>query len=206
MQKLAILISGRGSNMEAILKSIKRKKIPIVPAVIISNKPNAAGLKIAQRLGVKTEVVESSGFKGERWDYDKKIVVVLEKYAVTPKNGLVCLAGFMRIISPQFIRKYKNHIMNIHPALLPSFPGLHAQRQTVEYGSKFSGCTVHFVEDGIDTGPIIIQDVVKVKDDDTEESLSKRILAKEHKIYPEAVRLYAKGKIKVSGRRTIIKS
>jgi len=205
MQKLAILISGRGSNMEAILKSIKRKKIPIVPAVVISNKPNAAGLKIAQRFGVKTEVVESSGFKGERWDYDKKIVSVLEKYGVTPKNGLVCLAGFMRIISPQFIRKYKNHIMNIHPALLPSFPGLHAQRQTVEYGSKFSGCTVHFVEDGIDTGPIIIQDVVKVKDDDTEESLSKRILSKEHKIYPEAVRLYAKGKIKVSGRRTIIK-
>jgi phosphoribosylglycinamide formyltransferase-1 len=206
MQKLAILISGRGSNMEAILKSIKRKKIPIVPAVVISNKPNAAGLKIAQRFGVKTEVVESSGFKGERWDYDKKIVSVLEKFDVTPKNGLVCLAGFMRIISPQFIRKYKNHIMNIHPALLPSFPGLHAQRQTVEYGSKFSGCTVHFVEDGVDTGPIIIQEVVKVKDDDTEESLSKRILAKEHKIYPEAVRLYAKGKIKVSGRRTIIKS
>jgi len=206
MQKLAILISGRGSNMEAILKSIKRKKIPIVPAVVISNKPNAAGLKIAQRLGVKTEVVDSLGFKGERWDYDKKIVSLLEKYGVTPKNGLVCLAGFMRIISPQFIRKYKNHIMNIHPALLPSFQGLHAQRQTVEYGSKFSGCTVHFVEDGIDTGPIIIQDVVKVKDDDTEENLSKRILAKEHKIYPEAVRLYAKGKIKVSGRRTIIKS
>jgi len=206
MQKLAILISGRGTNMEAILKSIKRKKIPIVPAVVISNKPNAAGLKIAQRLGVKTEVVDSLGFKGERWDYDKKIVSLLEKYGVTPKNGLVCLAGFMRIISPQFIRKYKNHIMNIHPALLPSFQGLHAQRQTVEYGSKFSGCTVHFVEDGIDTGPIIIQDVVKVKDDDTEENLSKRILAKEHKIYPEAVRLYAKGKIKVSGRRTIIKS
>ena len=206
MQKLAILISGRGSNMEAILKSIKRKKIPIVPAVVISNKPNAGGLKIAQRLGVKTEVVDSSEFKGDRWDYDKKIVSVLEKYGVTPKNGLVCLAGFMRIISPQFIRKYKNHIMNIHPALLPSFLGLHAQRQTVEYGSKFSGCTVHFVDDGIDTGPIIIQDVVKVKDDDTEVSLSKRILAKEHKIYPEAVRLYAKGKIKVLGRRTKIKS
>ncbi len=192
--------------MESILKSIKKKKIPINPAVVISNKANALGLEIAKKLGVKTEVIISKNFKGSRWHYDKKVISVLKKHGVTPTNGLVCLAGFMRIISPQFIRKYKNHIMNIHPALLPSFPGLHAQRQTVEYGSKFSGCTVHFVEDGVDTGPIIIQEVVKVKDDDTEESLSKRILAKEHRIYPEAVRLYAKGKIKVSGRRTIIKS
>ena len=206
MQKLAILISGRGSNMEAILKNLKKKKIPITPSIVISNKPNAAGLKIAQKLGVKTEVVESSGFKGDRWDYDKKIVAVLEKNGVTPKNGLICLAGFMRIISPQFIKKYKNRIMNIHPALLPSFPGLHAQKQTVEYGSKFSGCTVHFVDAGVDTGPIIIQSIVKVKDNDTEASLSKRILSHEHKIYPEAVRLFAKGKIKISGRRTIIKS
>jgi len=191
--------------MEAILKAIKKKKIPIKPAVVISNQPDAEGLKIAKRLGVKTEIVESAGFKGDRWDYDKKIVSVLTKYGVTQKNGLVCLAGFMRIISPQFIRKYKNKIMNIHPALLPAFPGLHAQKQAVKYGAKYSGCTVHFVDDGVDTGPVILQLVVQVKDNDTEDTLSKRILAKEHQAYPEAVRLFAEKKIQISGRRTIIK-
>ena len=206
MLNLAILISGRGSNMEAILKSIKRKKIHINPAVVIANKPDAAGLKIAKRLGVKTEVVDSSDYKGKRVEYDKKIISVLNKYGVTPKNGLVCLAGFMRIISPQFVRKYKNRMMNIHPALLPSFPGLNAQEQTIKFGAKFSGCTVHFADEGVDTGPIIIQAIIKVKDDDTKESLSKRILVKEHIIYPQAVKLFAENKIKMSGRRTIIKN
>jgi phosphoribosylglycinamide formyltransferase 1 len=205
LQNLAILISGRGSNMEAILKAIKKKKIPIKPVVVISNKPSAKGLKIAKRLGVKTEVVESTGFKGDRWDYDKKIVSVLTKYGVTQKNGLVCLAGFMRIISPNFIRRYKNKIMNIHPALLPAFPGLHAQKQAVKFGAKYSGCTVHFVDEGVDTGPVILQLVIPVKDNDTEDTLSKRILAKEHQAYPEAVRLFAEKKIRISGRRTIIK-
>ena len=191
--------------MEAILKSIKRKKIPINPKVVISNKPDARGLKIAQKLGVKTEVIQSVGLKGDRWKYDKKIVSVLTKYDVTPKNGLICLAGFMRIISPQFIRKYKNRIMNIHPALLPSFPGLHAQKQAVKYGAKYSGCTVHFVDEGIDTGPVIVQAVVKVNDNDTEKTLSKRILVKEHQMYPEAIRLFAEKKIRITGRRTIIK-
>ncbi|MDP3780490.1 MAG: phosphoribosylglycinamide formyltransferase [Nitrosopumilaceae archaeon] len=202
MLNLAILISGRGSNMEAILKAIKKKKIPVNPAVVISNKPDAKGLKIAKKLGVKTEVVDSQDFKGDRLEYDKKIITVLEKYNITPENGLVCLAGFMRIISPEFIRKYKNRIMNIHPALLPSYPGLHAQRQALEGGAKYSGCTVHFADEKVDHGPIILQSVVKVKDDDTEESLSKRILAQEHKIYPEAVRLFALGKLKVVGKRT----
>jgi phosphoribosylglycinamide formyltransferase 1 len=205
LQNLAILISGRGSNMEAILKSIKKKKIPINPRVVISNKPDAEGLKIAQKLGIKTEVIESVRMKGDRWEYDKKIVSVLTKYGVTSKSGLVCLAGFMRIISPQFIRKYKNRIMNIHPALLPSFPGLHAQLQAVKYGAKYSGCTVHFVDDGVDTGPVIIQAVVKVEDNDTEKTLSKRILEKEHQMYPEAVRLFAEKKIRISGRKAIIK-
>ncbi len=191
--------------MESILKAIKKKKIPIKPAVIISNQPNAKGLKIAKRLGVQTEVVESAGFKGSRWDYDKKIVAILTRYGVTQKNGLVCLAGFMRIISPQFIRRYKNKIMNIHPALLPSFPGLHAQLQAVKYGAKYSGCTVHFVDEGVDTGPVILQLVVPVKNNDTEGTLSKRILAKEHEAYPEAVRLFAEKKIRISGRRAIIK-
>ncbi|MEK6966760.1 MAG: phosphoribosylglycinamide formyltransferase [Thermoproteota archaeon] len=202
MLNLAILISERGSNMEAILKAIKKKKIPVNPAVVISNKPDAKGLNIAKKLGVKTEVVDSQDFKGERSEYDKKIITILEKYGVTPENGLVCLAGFMRIISPEFIRKYKNRIMNIHPALLPAYPGLHAQRQALEGGAKYSGCTVHFADEEVDHGPIILQSVVKVKDDDTEESLSKRILAQEHKIYPEAVRLFALGKLKVVGKRT----
>jgi len=192
--------------MEAILKSIKKKKIPINPAVVISNKSDAAGLKIAKKLGVNTEVVDSSQYKGKRLEYDKKLMLILNKYGVTSKNGLVCLAGFMRIISPQFVRKYKNRILNIHPALLPSFSGLQAQEQAIKYGAKYSGCTVHFADEGVDSGPIIIQAVVKVKDSDTEGSLSKRILTKEHEIYPQAVKLFAEGKIKVSGRRTIIKN
>ena len=188
--------------MEAILKTIRKKKIPANPAVVISNKPDAKGLRIAKNLGVKTEVVDSQDFKGDRAEYDKKIIKVLEKYGVTPENGLVCLAGFMRIISPEFIRKYKNRIMNIHPALLPAYPGLYAQKQALEGGAKYSGCTVHFADEKVDHGPIILQSVVRVKDDDTEESLSKRILAQEHKIYPEAVRLFAFGKLKVVGKRT----
>ncbi len=206
MLNLAILISGRGSNMEAILKSIKKKKIPINPAVVISNKSDAAGLKIAKKLGVNTEVLDGLEYKGKRLEYDKKLMLILNKYGVTSKNGLVCLAGFMRIISPQFVRKYKNRILNIHPALLPSFSGLQAQEQAIKYGAKYSGCTVHFADKEVDTGPIIIQAVVKVKDNDTEGSLSKRILTKEHEIYPQAVKLFAEGKIKVSGRRTIIKN
>ena len=187
--------------MEAILKTIKNKKIPIKPAVVISNSSNARGLKIAKKLGVETEIIVSKGFKGNRWDYDKKIITVLQKHGVTPKNGIVCLAGFMRIISPQFIRKYKNKILNMHPALLPAFPGLNAQKQAIEYGAKYSGCTVHFVDDGVDTGPIIIQSIVKINKNDTEETLTKKILRQEHKIYPEAVRLLAEKKIRVYGRR-----
>lgn len=190
--------------MEYILKSIKRKKIPINPAVVVSNKPNAKGLEIAKKLGVKTHVIESKGFIGTRWDYDKQIISILKKNGVTPKKGLICLAGFMRIISPEFVKKYKHRIMNIHPALLPAFPGLDAQKQAVEYGAKYSGCTVHFVDTGVDTGPIILQATVKVKDQDTEQSLAKRIISKEHKIYPEAVKLFAENKIKIKGRKTII--
>ncbi len=190
--------------MESILKAIKKKRIPINPAIVISNKPEAKGLKIAEKLGIKTIVIESKDFKGSRWQYDKKIIAALTENGVTPRNGLVCLAGFMRIISPEFVKKYKNRIINIHPALLPAFPGLDSQKQALDYGSKVSGCTVHFVDDGMDTGPVIIQAVVKVKENDTEESLSKRILKEEHRIYPEAVNLIAKKKIRVSGRRTIV--
>ena len=190
--------------MESILKSIKKKKIPINPAVVISNKPNAKGLKIAKKLGINTEIIESKNFKGSRVQYDKKVIAALTKHGVTPRNGLVCLAGFMRIISPQFVKKYKNRMINIHPALLPAFPGLDSQKQALEHGAKYSGCTVHFVDSGMDTGPIIIQAVVKVKENDSVKSLSKRILKEEHKIYPEAVNLFARKKIRVLGRRTII--
>ena len=190
--------------MESILKSIKRKKIPINPAIVISNRPDAKGIKIAQKFGVKTAIIESKGFKGSRWEYDKQIISELKKHGVTPRNGLVCLAGFMRIISPEFVKSYKNKIINIHPALLPAFPGLDAQKQAVDYGSKYSGCTVHFVDSGVDTGPIILQEVVKVDHKDTEKSLAKKILAKEHKIYPEAVRLIVEKKVRISGRKTII--
>jgi phosphoribosylglycinamide formyltransferase-1 len=190
--------------MEYILKSIRKNKIPITPIIVISNKSDAKGLGIAKKLGVKTEIIESRGIKGGSWDYDKKIVAVLEKHNVTQKNGLICLAGFMRIMSLEFIRHFKGRIMNIHPAILPSFPGLHSQKQALDHGAKYSGCTVHFVDEGVDTGPIILQAVIRVKDDDTEETLSKRILAKEHRIYPEAVRLFAEGRIKIIGRKTII--
>ncbi len=190
--------------MESILKSIKRKNIPINPAVVISNRSDAKGLKIAKKLGINTEVIESKNFKGSRVQYDKKIIASLTKYGVTPRNGLVCLAGFMRIISPQFVKKYKNRMINIHPALLPAFPGLDSQKQALDHGVKYSGCTVHFVYTEMDTGPIIIQAIVKIKKNDTKESLSKRILKEEHRIYPEAVNLFARKKIKVSGRKTII--
>ena len=187
--------------MKAILEAIKKQKIPIRPTVVISNKSTASGLKIARKLGVQTEIVESKGFQGSRWEYDKKIISVLKKYQVTPKNGLICLAGFMRIISPEFIKKYKNCVLNIHPAILPAFPGLDAQKQAIDHGVKYSGCTVHFADDGVDSGPIIVQAIVKVKDDDTEETLAKRILSKEHKAYSEAVKLIAENKIKVVGRK-----
>ena len=190
--------------MESILKSIKNKKIPINPSIVISNKHDAPGLKIAEKLGINVEVIESKGFKGSRAEFDKKIITVLTKYGVTPRNGLVCLAGFMRIISPEFVKKYKNRIINIHPALLPAFPGLDSQKQALEYGAKYSGCTVHFVDAGMDTGPVIIQAIVKVKENDTVESLSKKILKEEHRIYPEAVNLFARKKIKVTKRKTVI--
>jgi len=190
--------------MESILKSIKTKKIPINPAVVISNKIDAKGLAIAKKMGVNVEVVESKNFKGTRAEFDEKIIKILVKYGVTPRNGLVCLAGFMRIISPEFVKKYKNKIINIHPALLPAFPGLNSQKQALDYGAKYSGCTVHFVDAGMDTGAVIIQSIVEIKNKDTEKSLSKKILKEEHRIYPQAVSLFARKKIKVSGRKTII--
>jgi len=201
---LGILISGRGSNMDAILAAIKSGMIKNVKqSVVISNKPDAAGLKIAfEKYGVPAKVVTPDGLKG--WNYDKKLVVALREHGVTPESGLVCLAGFMRIISPEFVRLYKMRILNIHPALLPSFPGLHAQKQALDAGAKVTGCTVHFVDEGVDSGPIILQKSVPVLEGDDEETLSARILEQEHKLYPEVVRLFGEGKIKVQGRSVSI--
>ena len=192
--------------MKSILEAIEKQKIPIKPTVVISNKDTAKGLKIAKKLGVQTEIVESKGFRGSRTEYDQEIINILRKYDITPKNSLICLAGFMRILSPKFIKEFKNRILNIHPSILPEFPGLNAQKQAIEAGVSHSGCTVHFVDEGVDTGPIIVQETVKIKDNDTEETLSKRILVKEHKAYIKAVKLISEKKIRVIGRKVKILS
>jgi phosphoribosylglycinamide formyltransferase 1 len=201
---LGVLISGRGTNMDAILAAIKSGKIRNAnPCIVISSKPGIAGLKIAsEKFDVPTKVMPPNGLKG--WNYDQKIVTVLHDHGVTPQSGLVCLAGFMRIISPEFVRQYRRRIMNIHPALLPAFPGLHAQKQALDYGVKVTGCTVHFVDEGMDSGPVIFQKAVQVKEGDNEESLSARILEQEHELYPEAVRMFCEGRVKIEGRRVSI--
>ena len=187
--------------MDEILSSIKSGTIRNAnPCVVISNKPEAPGLRIAsERYGVTTKVIPSNGLKG--WHYDQNIVATLHQHGVTPQSGLVCLAGFMSIMSPEFVRHFRMRILNIHPALLPAFQGLHAQKQALDYGVKVTGCTVHFVDEGIDSGPIILQESVPVLQGDDEESLSARILEQEHQLYPEAVRLFCEGRINVEGRR-----
>jgi phosphoribosylglycinamide formyltransferase-1 len=201
---LAILISGRGSNMEAILSAIKQGKIKnIRPSIVISDKPAAAGLKIAsEKFCVTTKTLPSYGSRGR--EYDQTLVQILEEYGVNKSAGLICLAGFMHVLSREFVRKYRMRIMNIHPALLPSFPGLRAQKQALDYGVKVSGCTVHFVDEGIDTGPILLQRTVPVFESDTEELLADRILKVEHELYPEALGLFSKGKITIEGRKVSI--
>jgi phosphoribosylglycinamide formyltransferase 1 len=201
MLNMAILISGRGSNMHAILSSHSQSKLRnIEPCVVISNNKDAPGLKIAkEQFGIATEVILSNGKKG--WEYDREIDSVLKKYGVYPSNGIICLAGYMRILSAQFVKKYKLRILNVHPSLLPSFKGLNAQKQAFDYGVKISGCTVHFIDDNIDTGPIIIQESVPIYDSDTEEDISKRILKIEHKLYPLAVKLFSDGKLRLEGRK-----
>lgn len=192
--------------MKAILSAVKAGKIKNVkPSVVISNNPNAPGLRVAsERFKIPIKVVSSNATKG--WDYDQRIVSVLSEHGVTPESGLICLAGFMRIISPEFVRLYKRKIMNIHPGLLPSFAGLHAQKQAIEYGVKVAGCTVHFVDEGVDSGPIILQKAVDVFDWDSEETLSSRILKQEHKLYPQTVKLFVEGKIEVKGRKVFIQN
>ncbi|MGQ0543697.1 MAG: phosphoribosylglycinamide formyltransferase [Blastocatellia bacterium] len=196
---IGILISGRGSNMVAIVDAVKSGEIPASEvAVVISDKRDAAGTERAKERDVETIVVERAGRK--RAEHDAEIIAELRKRNVE----LVCLAGYMRLLSPEFIRSFPNRIVNIHPSLLPSFPGLDAQKQAIEHGVKITGCTVHFVNEDLDAGPIILQRAVEVTDDDTAETLSARILEQEHEAYVEAVKLTATGKIKVERRKTII--
>lgn len=202
MINLGILISGRGSNMESILNFLKENNIAdICPKIVISSKPEAEGLKKASKYGVPTRVV-SNNSKG--WDYDSEIINILQEYDVNPENGLVCLAGYMRLLSPEFVRKYKMRIMNIHPSLLPSFPGLNSQKKALDYGVKVTGCTVHFVDEGLDSGPVIAQKHVAVLDNDTFETLSERILVQEHILYPNCVKLFSEKRLLVEGRRVIV--
>lgn len=197
MKKLGILLSGRGSNFEAIADNVEARKIEAEIAVVISNKPNARGLQRARERGLAAECIPSRRL--EREEYDRQVVELLKQKQV----DLVCLAGFMRLLSAYFISEFPNCILNIHPSLLPSFPGLEAQQQALEHGVKFSGCTVHFVDEHLDAGPIITQAVVPVLDDDTEEALSARILKEEHRIYSEAINLVLSGKFRIEGRRVI---
>jgi phosphoribosylglycinamide formyltransferase-1 len=199
MKKLGILLSGRGSNFEAIARNVQAGKIPAEIAVVISNKEEAPGLAIAREMGLATRFIPSKG--KEREAFDREVVAVLREFQV----DVVCLAGFMRILSPYFIREYPRRILNIHPALLPAFPGTEAQKQALEYGAKFSGCTVHIVDEGVDTGPIVCQAVVPVLDDDTAETLSARILKEEHRIYSEAVCLLVEDGVRFEGRRVLLK-
>ena len=200
MTRLGILISGRGSNMLALAKAVSEGRIAETEiAVVISDKPKAAGLTRAEELGLKTQVVERRGRTRE--DHDHETVDVLKSYQV----DLVCLAGYMRVLSAYFLEEFRDRILNIHPSLLPAFPGLNAQLQAIEHGVKFTGCTVHFVDETLDGGPIIAQRVVPVHEDDTEESLSARILEQEHQLYPEAVAFVVSGNYELSGRRVMRK-
>ena len=200
MINIGVLVSGRGTNLQSIIDAIKEGKIEGRISIVISDNRKAFALKRAEKSNIETRYIDFKSFKN-REDYDKKIVEYLKEKDV----DLVVLAGYMRILSPYFIKIYKNRIMNIHPALLPSFPGLHAQRQAVEYGVKVSGCTVHFVDEGVDSGPIILQKAVEVEDNDTEESLAERILKEEHQIYPRAIQLFSEGRLVIKGRKVYIK-
>ncbi len=197
-KRIGVLLSGRGSNSEALADSVASGKIPNAEiALVLSNREAAAGIERAKSRGLASRVIPSKGL--EREVYDRLVVAALHE----AKVDLICLAGYMRLLSPYFVAAFPQKILNIHPSLLPSFPGLEAQKQALDYGVKFAGCTVHFVDENLDAGPIILQSVVPVEDSDTEETLSARILRDEHKIYSEAVKFVLEGKYKIEGRRVI---
>ena len=195
--QIGVLISGRGSNLQALIDAGKRGELGGEVAIVVSNVADAPGLERARRAAVPTVVRDHKGRKRE--EYDAEVVSILQEHDVE----LVCLAGFMRLLSPAFVRAFPGRILNIHPALLPAFPGLQAQRQAFEYGVKVSGATIHLVDEGLDSGPIVAQEAVPVRSDDTAESLAVRILEVEHRLYPRAVRLLLEGRSRVEGRRVI---
>jgi phosphoribosylglycinamide formyltransferase-1 len=195
---IGILLSGRGSNFEALADSVTAGRIPDARiAIVISNREGAPGIDLAAARKIPTRVIPSKGL--EREAYDRQVVAALQEARV----DLVCLAGFMRLLSPYFVQQFQGRVLNIHPSLLPSFPGLEAQRQALEYGVKFSGCTVHFVDENLDAGPIVAQAIVPIEPADTPDTLAARILAEEHRIYTEAVRLVLSGQYRVEGRRVL---
>ena len=198
-KRIGVLLSGRGSNFEALAESVRLGRIPNAEiAIVISHREGAPGIERARARGIPAEVIPSKGL--EREAYDRQVVTSLHAKHV----DLVCLAGYMRLLSPYFIQAFRGRILNIHPSLLPAFPGLEAQRQALEHGVKIAGCTVHFVDENLDAGPIVLQSAVHVLDDDTEASLSSRILAEEHRIYSEAVRIVLEGRYRIEGRRVLI--
>jgi phosphoribosylglycinamide formyltransferase-1 len=197
--RIAVFLSGRGSNFMAIREGVRRGDINAEIGLVFSNKEDAPGLLKAREWGLETACLSAKAFAA-REDYDRAAAQEVEKRGI----DLICLAGYMRVLTPQFCDAFRHRIVNIHPALLPSFPGLHVQQKAIEWGVRFSGCTVHFVAPEVDMGPIILQAVVPVLQDDTEETLADRILIEEHKIYPQAVRLYFEGRLEVRGRRVFI--
>lgn len=197
---LGVLISGGGTNLQAIIDSIERKDLPAQIRIVVSNRPDAYGLVRARRHGLSTQVIAHTDF-ASREQFDQHLVTLLQDYGVE----LVVLAGFMRLLSARFIQAFPQRILNIHPALLPAFPGLHAQRQALERGVRITGATVHLVDEKMDHGPIIMQAAVPVYPDDTEDSLSTRILAQEHRIYPASIKLFAEGRVVVRGSSVIVR-
>jgi phosphoribosylglycinamide formyltransferase-1 len=199
--KLGVLISGNGSNLQSIIDHIEKGSLKAIIKIVISNNPEAYGITRAKKHGIPTVVLKNGDFKNKE-EFDLELIRILKNNCV----DLVILAGFMRIITPALLKAFPHKIMNIHPALLPSFPGIHGQKQALDYGVKLSGCTVHFVDEGVDTGPIIIQSAVQVFDDDTEDTLAARILKEEHRIYSQAIQLFAESKIEIKGRKVRIKT
>ena len=193
--KLAVLVSGRGSNLQAIIDSIDREELDAHLSIVISNTKDAMALKRAEKHGIKTIFIDPSTYLNSK-EYDKALVLKLKEFSI----DLICLAGYMRILGEEVIQTFEKKIINIHPSLLPAFPGLNAQKQAINHGVKFSGCTVHFVDSGVDSGPIILQTVVPVYDNDDEKSLSKRILEQEHYLYPKAIKMIQEKKISLNGR------
>jgi len=193
--KLAVLVSGRGSNLQAIIDSIDREELDAHLSIVISNTKDAMALKRAEKHGIKTIFIDPSTYLNSK-EYDKALVLKLKEFSI----DLICLAGYMRILGEEVIQTFEKKIINIHPSLLPAFPGLNAQKQAINHGVKFSGCTVHFVDLGVDSGPIILQTVVPVYDNDDEKSLSKRILEQEHYLYPKAIKMIQENKIRLDGR------